>query len=213
MKTEALAALLARSAEPVDRRAVERRFALHLLLAAVLPVAAIWWLVGLRSDLRSAVELPMFWLKLAFPAATALAAWVVVRRLGHPGMRLGAAPLGLVAPTAALWLVAAVVLALAPPADRMRLVLGSSWWQCPLAITVLSVPAFALAFRALSGLAPTRLGLAGAAAGLFAGSVAACAYALACTEIQAPFLAVWYVIGMLIPAGAGALAGWRWLRW
>jgi hypothetical protein len=31
--------------------------------------------------------------------------------------------------------------------------------------------------------------------------------------MEAPFLAVWYVLGMLIPAGAGALLGRRVLRW
>jgi hypothetical protein len=55
--------------------------------------------------------------------------------------------------------------------------------------------------------------LAGGAAGLVAGSVAAFAYAVHCTEMQAPFLAVWYVIGMLVPAFAGALLGPRLLRW
>lgn len=36
---------------------------------------------------------------------------------------------------------------------------------------------------------------------------------LHCTEMQAPFLAVWYVLGILIPTGAGALLGSRLLRW
>jgi hypothetical protein len=28
-----------------------------------------------------------------------------------------------------------------------------------------------------------------------------------------PFVAVWYVLGMAIPAGLGALLAPRWLRW
>ena len=55
--------------------------------------------------------------------------------------------------------------------------------------------------------------MAGAAAGLLAGATGALAYALHCQEMEAPFLAIWYLLGMLIPAALGALAG-RWLlRW
>jgi len=31
--------------------------------------------------------------------------------------------------------------------------------------------------------------------------------------MQAPFVAVWYVLGMLVPGMAGAIAGPRLLRW
>ena len=44
---------------------------------------------------------------------------------------------------------------------------------------------------------------------LFAGGAAACAYALACPEMQAPYVAVWYALGMALPAVAGAALG-RW---
>jgi hypothetical protein len=38
-------------------------------------------------------------------------------------------------------------------------------------------------------------------------------YALHCPELAAPFLAVWYVLGMAIPVLVGAALG-RWLlRW
>ena len=52
-----------------------------------------------------------------------------------------------------------------------------------------------------------------AAAARFAGAAAAFAYAFHCPEMQAPFLAVWYVLGMLIPAAVGAALGQRMLRW
>ncbi|HSV58580.1 MAG TPA: NrsF family protein, partial [Variovorax sp.] len=69
------------------------------------------------------------------------------------------------------------------------------------------------ALLALKGLAPTRPALAGAAAGIMAGGAGATVYALHCPELAAPFLAVWYVAGMLIPVVAGALIGPRLLRW
>ena len=45
------------------------------------------------------------------------------------------------------------------------------------------------------------------------GAVAALAYALYCDEMQAPFLAIWYVLGMGIPAAVGWVVGPRLLRW
>jgi hypothetical protein len=43
--------------------------------------------------------------------------------------------------------------------------------------------------------------------------VGATAYSFHCPELAAPFLGTWYVIGILIPAAAGALLGPRLLRW
>ena len=39
------------------------------------------------------------------------------------------------------------------------------------------------------------------------------AYSLHCPEMGVPFWAVWYVIGMALPAVVGALLGPRYLRW
>jgi hypothetical protein len=62
-------------------------------------------------------------------------------------------------------------------------------------------------------MAPTRLGLSGAASGLLAGAMGAAVYALHCPEMEPVFLGAWYLLGMLVPAGLGALVG-RWmLRW
>jgi hypothetical protein len=38
-------------------------------------------------------------------------------------------------------------------------------------------------------------------------------YALHCPEVEAPFLAVWYVGGMALPVLAGAALAHRLLRW
>ncbi len=213
MKTDDLVAALARSAAPVDGAAAGRQFSRSVGTGVLLSVLAMLLFLGPRPDWRSAMELPMFWIKLGFPAATALAAFVLLRRLAYPGVRLGWSAIALVLPVAVVWLLAATVLAATPQADRLALVLGSSSWQCPFVIAALSGPPFVLAIQALRRLAPTRLALTGALAGLFAGSAAAFAYAFYCVEMQAPFLAVWYVLGMLIPAAAGALSGRRLLHW
>jgi hypothetical protein len=138
---------------------------------------------------------------------------MLLRDLGHPGSRTRTAA-GLTAlPFALLWTMAALALAEADAGDRAALLLGHSWLQCLLTVPALSVPGFALALIAARSLAPTRLALTGAVAGLVAGAVAACAYALHCDEMQTPFLAVWYLLGMLAPAACGWLAGPRLLRW
>lgn len=51
--------------------------------------------------------------------------------------------------------------------------------------------------------------LAGAASGLLAGAIATLVYCLHCPEMTAPFLAIWYVLGMASPTAPGALLGPR----
>ena len=213
MNTDALVAALARSATPVDRAAVTRRFWVTLLAAAVLSLGMMLVVLGPRADWRAAMDLPMFWVKLAFPAAMAVAAFICLRRLGHPGMRLGGGPVAVTLPAVVMWLIAAAALAAAPAPQRAGLVMGTSWWQCVVLISMLALPGFVLGLFAMAALAPTRLALSGFMAGLFAGSVAAFAYALSCKEMQPPFLATWYLLGMLVPALAGAVVGRAWLRW
>jgi hypothetical protein len=213
MRTDELIAVLAADVTPIDPGRSDRRFFTKLAGGAVLALAAMLLFMGTRPDVAGAAALPMFWIKLIFPASLALAALVALRRLSYPGMRLGRAPAAAALPVTAIWIFAGLVLLTAPTGERLALVLGDTWIECPFSIALLSVPALALALWATRELAPTRLALAGAAAGLFAGAVAAFAYALHCPETQAPFLAVWYVLGMLIPVGAGALLGRRLLRW
>lgn len=213
MRTDDLIAMLAQRAEPVEPGAVRRRFALGLgsgLLATALLVALI---LGVRPDLIEATQLPMFWVKLVFPAALALTALHLARRLGRPGIRPGAAPRVIAALVASVWLLGLLTLLDASPDVRKELIFGDTWVFCLISIPLLSVPVFAATIWAMKGLAPTRLRMAGAAAGLLAGAAAAAVYALHCPEVQAPFVATWYVLGMLIPAAAGALLGPRLLRW
>jgi hypothetical protein len=170
-------------------------------------------LYGVRATLAQDTALWMFWAKLAFVAAIAVAGLAAVLRLGRPGAALARLPLALAAPVAAMWLLAFAELALAAPGERAALVLGQTWQQCSFRIAILSLPAFAALLWAMRGFAPTRPALAGAAAGFCAGGVGALAYTLHCPELAAAFLATWYVLGVLLPAAAGAALGPRLLRW
>ena len=213
MKTDDLIGMLAGGALAVETDNFTRRYATALGWGAfgTLLLMTIW--LGARRDIAAAALLPMFWVKLAFPAALLAGALMVALRLSRPGVRLGRAPLAIAAPVGVMWLLAVVVLLGAAPEIRNQLVFGISWTVCPFYIATLSVPAFVAALWAMNGLAPTRPAPAGAASGLLAGALGALAYALYCPEMAAPFLGIWYLVGMLIPAAAGAALGPLLLRW
>lgn len=213
MKTEELLGLLAADATPVPRHIAEKRLGGALLVGAAL--AYLWvaeWL-GVQANLASLADSPMFWSKLGMPALTGLAGAVVVWRLAHPGVRTGSAVWWAALPVALMWLLAGWVWMQSPVVERPGLVLGNTWRVCTFNIVVTALPVGTMLFWALRGLAPTRPAMTGAAAGWLAGAVAAMVYALHCPELAAPFLAVWYVLGMVASAGLGALAGARALRW
>jgi hypothetical protein len=213
MKTDDLIRLLAADSLPVARRAAPRRIALSLLAGLPLAGAIVLLFYGVRPDLAEAIHWPMFWAKLMFGVAIGMAAFVALQRLARPGVRLGASWLGLALPVLLVWGMAAITLALAPEDLRASLVLGQTWRTCTASIAVISLPVFVTAFVALKSLAPTRPAWAGACAGAMAGGTAAAVYALHCPELAAPFLAVWYVLGIAVPVAAGALLGPRLLRW
>lgn len=214
MKTDDFVALLARTAGPVAPNVPRRRFTAALGWGMFGTMLAMAVSLGVRSDLAEVVLLPMFWLKIAFPSAVAVATCYLAVRLALPGARLGRAPGTTIAALfAAVWLLAIAALLSAAPAERSHLVFGTTWLECLVSIPLLSLPVFAAVVWAMKGLAPTRLSLAGGAAGLLAGAVGAAVYALHCPELEAPFIAIWYVLGMLVPAIGGALIGPHLLRW
>jgi hypothetical protein len=213
VKTDELIAMLARGADPVVPGAAQYRFVAALGWGAFGTTLLMALMLGVRADLADAARLPMFWVKLAFPAALSAGALVAVLRLSRPGARLGRAPAAIAAPVVAMWLLAAAALLGAAPAERGELILGFSAASCPFVIALLSLPLFVATLWAVKGLAPTRLALAGGAAGLLAGAGGALVYALYCPEMAAPFIGIWYLLGMLIPAAAGAALGPRLLRW
>jgi hypothetical protein len=213
MKTEQFARLLATGLEPVDRRAPFRRAAWATLAGAALSALAMAAWLGIRPSLGEDIGEPMFWVKFALAASVAAGAARLALRLARPGTRTRSTAWIVAAPLAAIWLLAGLALLAAEPAGRAALVLGDTWRSCPPSIAALSVPLLFAALWAARQFAPTQFALTGAAAGLFAGAAAAFVYAFHCPELAAPFLAVWYVVGMAIPAALGALAGPRVLRW
>jgi len=213
MKTDELVTMLASGAEAIDAHSLRRRYMLALGGGVLVSAALMLILLGVRPDIAQAARLAMFWLKLGFPAMLLCGALLAALRLARPGVRLGNIPFAIAVPVLAVWLISAVVLLGAAPADRHQLIFGNTWASCPITIASLAVPLFCALIWATKGSAPTRLALAGAAAGLLAGAGGAVVYALHCPEMAAPFLGIWYVIGMMIPAAIGAALGPWTLRW
>lgn len=213
MNTDDMVRMLAANVAPVSRNQNARRYAIALsagLFGGALILVP--WL-GVRPQLAEDAQLALFWGRFGFVAMLLAGGFYATMRLSRPGASVTGASAIIAAPLVAMWIAALLMLIEAAPDERMPLVLGSSWFVCPTNIAILSLPAFAAAFWAMRGLAPTRLRWAGAGAGLFAGAVGALVYTFYCPELAPPFLGVWYVLGMLIPAAVGALLGPRLLRW
>ena len=153
----------------------------------------------------------MFWIKLAFPLAVAIPGVLLTLRMSRPGMPLGKAWMTLPLPWLVIALMAIATLANASPDERLPLVMGKSWLSCAFSIAYVSAPVLVGMLWAVKGL--TRPALASACAGLASAAASAVVYALHCPEMQAPFLAVWYALGMLVPTAAGAVVGAKLLRW
>ena len=213
MKTEQLITMLSSGVDPVDPHVLQRRFVLALSWGLAGTALLMLVMLGVRPDFAEATGLLMFWMKLAFTATLLIGAAFAVARLSRPGARLGYVPLALAAPVIAVWLASAIALLNAAPDEQQRLIYGNTWATCPITIAALSVLLFAPLTWAMKGFAPTHLALAGGAVGLLAGAGGALIYALHCCEMSVPFLGIWYVAGMTIPAVVGAVIGPRILRW
>jgi hypothetical protein len=212
MRTDDLIAQLSTSLEPVRNGAVTR-----LLLGAVAvgvagSILVMLTMIGLRHDLNSAMVSFGMWTKLVYTFAIAAFGFWLVERAGRPGAEMTRPVMALALPLLAIALLAALQMS-APGADMPKLVIGHSSRVCAPLVILTALPTLAAAFWALKRLAPTRLTLAGAGAGLFAGGAGAFVYSFHCTEGAAPFIAIWYTLGIVLTVAIGALLGPRLLRW
>ena len=213
MKTDALISMLASGPTAVDPSTTIRRICSAASAGMVIAAVVMLAVLGPRADLASAMSMPMFWLKFAVPLCLAVAFFIASTRLARPGGEAKGPWTTVIGATALLWTAASIDLAAAPAGERAAMVEGTSALMCVVSIALLSLPLLLAMFVALRGLAPTRLRAAGMVAGGLAGTVAALVYAVHCTEMALPFLAVWYVLGMSVPAALGYVAGHRFLHW
>lgn len=213
MRTEDLIDALAIETPPAPPALPMRRIGVAAGLGALAALVALLAWLGLRPDLHVAMRGGFFWLKLAYSASFALAGAALADRYARPGGQGRWRWLLVAAPIVILALIAAAASHGEDMAGMHRDMMGHSWNLCPWRILALAVPSFAAALWAFRRLAPTRLSLAGFAAGLFAGGISASVYCFACDENTALFVVTWYTLGILACGGVGALLGPRLLRW
>ena len=212
MQTDDLVTLLSQDAPPVKRFAVVRPMAGALTVGVAVCILLMILTLGIRPDLSQALQSAPFWTKFSYTLVVALISLWIVERAGRPGVSSRLPVALLTVPVIALGFLAIWQLS-QPSADRDLLLMGHTAKVCSMLVIYLSVPLLAAAFWILRLMAPTRLRLAGAAAGLLAGSAAATVYAFHCPEIAAPFVFLWYSSGILLSTAAGALLGPVALRW
>lgn len=213
MRTDDLVSLLATGVEPIDARRMMRRHTLAIAGGILGALAITGGILHFNRTLSHEVFEPMFWIRAAYCAALGSLGLAAIARLARPGVRLGVVPAGIGIVVMAMWAFAALTLSMSPAQHRAHLLLGSTAAVCPFLITLVAAPVFVAFLWVLRGLAPTHLRSGGAAGGFAAGAFGALAYSLHCPELTAPFIGVWYLLGMLIPTAIGASFGPRLLRW
>jgi hypothetical protein len=210
METDALIQTLARDPE-IKGPPMKAWLAICLAAALAYSVLAILIIAGARPDFVAGA--PWVAAKAGLSLLFALAAAPLLLRLSRPGQGAGAW-----LPLLGVLLVGCVMTvagSLASTADAQRMIAftGGGLPVCALVIPTLAAPAAAVLFFWLRKQAPTRPALAGMAAGILSGAMAAMAYALTCPVDSAAFVATWYPVAIAACAGLGALAGRFTLRW
>lgn len=196
------------------------------------PVASfssVWWLatggaialaaavsllaLGVRPDIAAASGTPRFLLKFVITISLAATAFGAALALSRPGDNwLRTMPYLAVAPALALIAVVAE-LALLPTDVWSAYLIGENSITCLTWIPLIGIGPLAIFLLVLRHGAPTRLGLAGAVAGLLAGGIAATFYAARCTDDSPLFVATWYTIAIAGLALLGAVGAARLARW
>jgi len=213
MKTDHLIEQLVRDVRPVPRRSRTLRVAAGIAAGGIVTLVVVALALGIRPDLHIAMRGFPFWMKWAYTVSLGIGAMAVTARLARPEpVRLARFwPIAL--PFLLLAILGVIELARAPMQHWPAMWLSKTWKVCPLLVLGLSAPIFIGLLWSFRRLAPTRLRLAGAAAGLTSGAWAAALYCLHCPEVSAIFVLTWYTLGILLAAALGALIGPRLLRW
>lgn len=212
MRTDDLIAQLSADLQPVKTGAVTRVLLIAVGIGTAASIALMLGQLGLRHDFATAITSFGLWMKVTYTFVIAGFGLWLIERAGRPGADMTRPMTMLALPVLAIALLAALQLSV-PGVDMRRMVMGASADVCAANILLVAAPTLLAVFWALRKLAPTRLALAGAGAGLFAGAAGATIYAFHCMEATAPFIAIWYTLGIALTAGVGALSGRFLLRW
>lgn len=212
--TDDLIARLSAEVPAVPRSALGRRFGLALVGGGMATFALVAFWLHLRPDMDAAMHGMRFWMKAVYTMWVALSALPLAIAFSRPDGRVGKGPwLALAFAPAFMLAMTLMELMRTPVGGWQALIVGSSVMHCSWRILLLSIPIFAGLVWVFRRLAPTRLTLAGLAAGLIAGGLSATLYGLHCQETSITFVTLWYSLGMALAGLLGAATS-RWLlRW
>jgi hypothetical protein len=213
MRTDDLITMLA--ADAGRRTAPPDRVLVAATMAALVATALVFaLLIGtFRADLAEAVQSPRFLIKLATTISLAAAAFTLLRALSHPGSRARTGALVLLVPAAVVLAGIGFELVTLPEGAVLASLVGTNSIACLVFVPVIGIAPLGVLILALRHAAPTRPAIAGAAAGLLAGAVAATVYAGYCPDDSPLFVSTWYTIGIAALAAIGALAANSLARW
>lgn len=211
MKTDDLITLMTQDA-PVRMR-YGRALAIALGTGVVLSALLLIVTVGLRHNMATVFETARVLFKIVVTIVLAVLAARLAMRIGRPGEETRRPALLLALPAL---MVAGAVLAelfMVPATAWKASMMGRNALFCLFFVPVLALAPLAGLLWALRQGAPQNPTMAGMAAGLAAGSIAAAIYAWHCPDDSPLFVATWYTIAIAIVTGTGALLGGRLLRW
>jgi hypothetical protein len=203
-----LAADNARLAQPVGVV-----LALTLLAAAPLSIAMFFMMLGVRSDIMTAMHNPFFDLKFVVTLALAISAVIVSLHLSRPEALLRRWVLLLLIPVGILAAGIGSEMMLPQRLPMMTRLVGHNSRVCMTVIPLMSMPLLAGSLIGLRNGAPSRPAVAGAIAGMMSAGLAATLYASHCTDDSPLFVLTWYSVATAVVAAIGALAGSRVLRY
>ncbi|RWC28966.1 MAG: DUF1109 family protein [Mesorhizobium sp.] len=194
-----------------------------------MPLQSAWWLaagaaaviagivflltIGPRPDFMAAAHTMRFLAKFVFTIVLAVSAFALIRALSTPGASTGRAIAWMAAAPALVAVAVVLELFMVPEALWGTRMVGSNMMTCMGFIPLIGLGPLAIFLWMLRYGAPTRPVLAGAAAGLLAGGLAATFYAAHCFDDSPLFVATWYTIAIAALALLGAFGGRFFVRW
>lgn len=210
MKTEELIAAL--SADPVPAASAQQRMARVILPGILIPLAALVLLWSMRPDISAALASPAVAKTLVPLALAGVGLWLALS-LSRPVGRANT-PRILLALSAALLLANLIYqFARVGWGGFLTAIDTPNTVTCLVSVPVLAVLPLGVALWSMRAGAPHDASRAGAAAGLFAGTIAASIYSLHCPVDNALFCLTVYSLPVLAITGLGMVLGRRLLRW
>jgi hypothetical protein len=212
MKTDDLINALVADAA-ASNKSIGRTFAFALVAGAAISAALCLLWIRPRADFVVAATTVRFLFKFVVTSLLAVTALGLSMRLSRPGAPRGLWAVAL-STAPALLAVAVAVEIFVVPSDRWATrLIGVNARYCLMLIPLLSIAPLSTLLLALREGAPTQPRIAGAAAGLAAGGIAATLYAAHCVDDSPLFVATWYSLAIGIVVIAGTLVAPRVLRW